>query len=155
MNICFFVDGSFDSFASSFNKEGHNVIINKFSKDSDVIVSESYFYQYEILRNLKHIKKNKIKLINFILDVPPWRLQKSLDYRSILSYIKQLNYHNSHRSALLYNILNNQLNQIKKTRIGKFNKQLLDKIMNTYYSNYISYQKNYRNFLRIHSKNHT
>ncbi|NVM34377.1 MAG: glycosyltransferase [Candidatus Lokiarchaeota archaeon] len=148
MKLCFFVDDSFAPFALSFNKEGHDVIINKFSIDSDVIISESYFYMYEILRNLKQIKKNNIKIINFILDIPPWRLKKSLDIYSLVKYIKQLNYHYSHRAPNIYNILNDYLKNMKKTRAGKINKQLINKIFNTYYNNYINYQKNYRSFLK-------
>ncbi|MFX1570562.1 MAG: glycosyltransferase [Promethearchaeota archaeon] len=148
MKLCFFVDGSFDAFALSFKKEGHDVIINKFSVDADAIITESYFYMYEILRNLKQIKKNNIRLINFVLDIPSWRLNKPLDIYSLANYVNQLNYHVTHRNPHLYNILHDYLTKNKKTRLGKINKQLINKIFNTSYKNYINYQKLYRSFLK-------
>ncbi|MFX1239727.1 MAG: glycosyltransferase [Promethearchaeota archaeon] len=141
----------------------HNVLLNHFSTDVDVVICESVSHMYKVLKVWKLIKKNNIKVVNIILDIPPHHLTNQYKYNKPWWYGKQLLYH-----LIYYHIHNN--NQIKKIfdifkkfiykkreannqkkGIGKNNKSnslsLYSKInLNPY--NKITYYKNYRNFLK-------
>ena len=101
MNICLY--GSFftSPVVKSFEQDGHSVIYNKFSKDLDVIISQSINYMYPLQRLMKKIKKHKIKLITITPDIPPWRIFKNYLNNSFMEYSRQELYNLTHKNQNL------------------------------------------------------
>ncbi len=85
-------------------EDGHEVVINKFHPNLDLIIVENRYQMYEIYRYLKIIKKNKIKLINFINDIPFLYFQKGSELNSVKNLFRQFFYHHIHKNSFFYNI---------------------------------------------------
>jgi len=148
MNICLF--GSFFTIpvVKSLEQDGHSVIYNKFSKDLDLIISQSINYYYPLQRILKKIKENKIKLITITPDIPPWRIFNNYYYNSYMNYFRQELYHLTHKNQYLYNIVNKKSEISFKIPILQNLTRFKNKVLNTNLSNNIYYTKNYRTFLK-------
>ena len=60
MNICIFWHPTFKGVSNYLKKEGtHKIIMNQFSKDADIIITEFYSYMDVIFEHFKYIKKKK------------------------------------------------------------------------------------------------
>lgn len=148
MKICLY--GSFftSPVVKSLEQDGHSVIYNKFSKDLDVIISQSINYMYPLQRLMKRIKKHKIKLITITPDIPPWRIFNNYPNNSFMEYSRQELYHLTHKNQNLFNIINSINDFSFKTPIFHYISQYNNKIFNTNIANKIFYINNYRAFLK-------
>ena len=148
MKICLY--GSFftSPVVKSLEQDGHSVIYNKFSKDLDVIISQSINYMYPLQRLMKRIKKHKIKLITITPDIPPWRIFNNYSNNSFMEYSRQELYHLTHKNQNLYDIVNRINDFSFKTPIFHYISQYNNKIFNTNIANKIFYINNYRAFLK-------
>ena len=116
-----------------------------FSKDLDILITGSHFYMYDVLKYMKKIKDNNIKLVNIILDIPPWRLEQNYFLNTPLRLLKQYAYDLYYKFKYKMDIANlmnrsdylsNILSSIEKRVLGQ------------YLKNRIFYQYNYRTFLK-------
>ena len=128
-------------------KDGHSVLFNTFSPDIDICIVENRYNLYEWSRSLKVIKKNKIKLINFINDIPFILFQKGSKANSMTKNIQQFLYNNTNRHKLIYEYVNEY---IKNRNKSPRNNSIIDFINN--YVNIINrnrqfFQINYRRYL--------
>ncbi len=148
MKICLY--GSFftSPVVKSLEQDGHSVIFNNFSKDLDVIISQSINYMYPLQRLMKRIKKNKIKLITITPDIPPWRIFENYSDNSFIEYFRQELYHITHKNQILCELVNSINDFSFKTPIFNNISQFNNKIFNTIISNKIYYTNNYRAFLK-------
>ena len=147
LKICFFGSFFILPLMKEFEKNGHTIIYNQFSKDADIILVESHSRMYKIYPILKKIKKHKIKIVNFLLDIPPWRLSLNDNQNHISRLIIQYLYHFIHRNYYLDRILTlllQSLNKYKKTR--RF-VRIINFFLNTQYRNKTFYQVNFKKFL--------
>lgn len=134
-------------------EEGHLVLLNKFTNDIDVCILESRFYMYEIYRKLKIIRKNKIKLINSILDIPPFLLDKNHELNTYLKYIKQIFYNKFHKNPFLYQYTKKfKFNPLKNKYYNIF-AIFFQKYFNQIQRNRVFFLKNYRRFLKASTLN--
>lgn len=141
------------SVAESLERDGHTVFYNQFYPDIDVLLSDSISHMYDVYKNLKIIKNNKIKLINFILDIPPWRLDKNYSQNSILKNFRQNLYNITHKNQILSNIINTIKPNSGKSKIVNLFPEITTKIFNTYATNQTTYLKNYRKLLKYSDLN--
>ena len=132
----------------SLEQDGHRVIFNEFSKDLDVIISQSINYMYPLQRLMKRIKKHKIKLITITPDIPPWRIFNDYSNNSSMEYFRQELYHLTHKNQNLHDLVNIINDFPFKTPIFHDIAQLNNKIFNTNIANKIFYINNYRAFLK-------
>ena len=148
MKICLY--GSFftSPVVKSLEQDGHSVIFNNFSKDLDLIISQSINYMYPLQRLMKRIKKNKIKLITITPDIPPWRIFENYSDNSFMEYFRQELYHLTHKNQKLYELVNSINDFSFKIPIFNYISQFNNKIFNTMISNKIYYTNNYRAFLK-------
>ena len=149
MNISLYGNYYFSYSKKYLEEDGHLVYLNHLSKDTDVCIVESRFFMYEIYKKLNFIKKRKIKLINSVLDIPPWVLQKQFPQNKKLKYLKQVLYNQAHKNQYFTNYIES-LNQNKKKN-KKMSDLLKSKILeyfNSHYGNRIYFQKNYKTFLK-------
>ncbi len=148
MKVSIYGQYYFPYISELLKREGHEVLLNDFSSDIDVCIVESRFDLYEIYRKLKIIKKNNIKLINSILDIPPWILDKNYFLNTYLKYIKQILYNKFHKSLFLYNYIEKFRYDPRKNRYYN----LFAEIIRTYFKqiqrNRVFFLKNYRMFLK-------
>lgn len=155
MNICVF--GGHSHFLKpiifSLKRKGHYILFNQFNKNVDVVIVQSHTYMYEIYKVLKKIKKNKIKLINIILDIPPWRLEHDFYQNSISKYLRQTFYNISHKFQFINRNINTFFPIAKKNNNCYSNSEIIDKIINTEFRNRIFYQINYKKFLKFSDLN--
>ena len=105
MKISFFGAGLISHIIDSMAKDGHMILYNKFSTDVDVVLIQSHSYIYDIYKKLKLLKKNNIKLVNLVLDIPPWRLEKSFPSNNFMSSIRQCMFNYSQKNQILDNII--------------------------------------------------
>jgi len=129
-------------------KNGHTIFYNQFSKDADIILAESHSRMYDIYPILKKIKKHKIKLVNFLLDIPPWRLSVEDNQNYITKLIIQYLYHIVHKHYSLDRILTYLLQILNKHEITRKIFRIINFFLNTQYRNKIFYQVNYRKLLK-------
>jgi glycosyltransferase involved in cell wall biosynthesis len=148
MNISIYGGSLLRYHAKALEKDGHQIFFNKFSSDAEVVICQSHSYIYEVYKILKRLRKNKVKLINLILDIPPWRLEKNFIQNSLFKNIRQNLFHFSHKHTLVNNRILPQIFRIEKGGILKRSNLLLDKIFNKPFRNKVFYQVNYRNFLK-------
>ena len=102
LKICFYGSFFILPIMKELEKSGHTILYNQFSKDADIVLAESHSNMYEIYQILKKIKKNNIKLVNIILDIPPWRLSFKDEQNSITKLIIQYFYHIIHKSSFIF-----------------------------------------------------
>ncbi len=133
---------------TALENDGHVVLINYFSPDIDVCIVESRFFVYQIYKILKIIKKNKIKLINSILDIPLWTLQKSYIHSTNKDYAKQFLYNNFHKSRFLSRSIDYLKPNPEKSKIYNFFFNYFQAYFNSFRTNKLYFLKNYRNFLK-------
>jgi len=148
LKICFY--GSFFGLPiiKELEKNGHTILYNQFSKDVDIILAESHSNMYEIYQILKKIKKYKIKLVNLILDIPPWRLSVDYNQNDITKLIRQFFYHIVHKHFSLDRILAHFIQILNKYKITRKFVRILDFFLNTSFQNKIFYQVNYNKLLK-------
>ncbi|MHA1293750.1 MAG: glycosyltransferase [Promethearchaeota archaeon] len=166
MNLSIFGRNFLTLIGKALEKDGFHVLFNKFSLDTDIVITQSILDMYKIYRILKLIKKNKIKLINFILDIPAYRLEKPYGPRSLYKtnkqplfddqrahnsiplYIKQYLYHYAHKSPFLFNKINHISSKSNNGEYYRNLAKISNYLFNFNYNNRITYQKNYRNYLK-------
>lgn len=148
MNIGFFGGNFLKPLMNSLKKDGHHVKFNRFSNNTEIIISESHFYTYDIYKILKKIKKNKIPLINIILDIPPWRLQQQFKLNKLIYQIQQYLYHFKNRYSIPNRLFGYFKDKEKKDFITRLCLKIDNKFPNNFYLNRIFYQINYRNLLK-------
>jgi len=148
LKICFY--GAYFGLPvmKELEKSGHIILYNQFSKDADIILAESHSRMYEIYPILKKIKKHKIKLVNFLLDIPPWRLSLKDNQNHIIKLILQYLYHVVHKHCSLDRILTYVLQIFNKHKITRELFRIINFFLNTSYQNKIFYQVNYKNLLK-------
>ncbi|MFX1388583.1 MAG: glycosyltransferase [Promethearchaeota archaeon] len=148
MNISFYGGNLLKHLFKSLEDDGHHILFNQFSTNVDLVICQSHTYIYDVYKNLNKIKRHKIKLINVILDVPLWRLEKSFNLNSISRLARQTIYNGYHK----YNFINKRANFLFSQQKGARNKyypiNLFNRIVNTQFRNKVFYQLNYRNFLK-------
>ena len=151
----------------ALEKDGHYVLFNDFSSDIELIIIQSIKQMYKIYRLLKKIRHNNIKIINFVLDIPPYRLEKRKGAKSLIrtpnqllfddqranntlfKYFHQILFHIGAKYLLLSKILGGlYLDSMKGSGISRFFSKFILKIFNKLYINKMSYQVFYRNFLK-------
>ncbi|KKN29821.1 hypothetical protein LCGC14_0840260 [marine sediment metagenome] len=148
LKICFY--GSHFGFPimKELEKKGHIILYNQFSKDADIILSESHSRMYEIYQILKKIKKNKIKLVNFLLDVPPWRLSIKDSQNHISKLFIQYFYHIIHKHYSLNRMMTHFLQIYNRYKITRKIFRIVIFFLNTRIQNKIFYQINYKKLLK-------
>ena len=130
---------------------GYTVIYNQFSKDTDIVIVESRDRMYDIYPILKEIKKYNIKLVNFLIDVPPWYLTVRDNQKYSYFLMKlffQYFYHIIHRYYILNIFLNYTLQIFNKYKITQKLNRIINFSLNTKYQNKIHFQVNYKSFLK-------
>ena len=148
LKICFY--GSFFvlPIMKELEKSGHTILYNQFSKDADIILAESHSNMYEIYQILKKIKKNNIKLVNIILDIPPWRLSFEDAQNSIIKLIIQSFYHFVHKNYFLDRILTSFLHTLNSSKVKRKFFRIISFFLKTSYQNKVFYQFNYKKLLK-------
>jgi len=132
----------------AFEEEGHNVLYNRYSEDVDVVIVQSLKYIYPVYRKLKSIKKNKIKLINFVLDVPPWRFEDNFHQNSLKNYIKTRSFDIVNKNQFFYDKISHFKPNDKKGKIYNFSSSSAQQTFNENLHNKFTYYVNYRKFLK-------
>lgn len=153
MKICAYSDKTFEPIFQSLSKDGYEIVLNRFSPDADLVISHRIINAYKIYRNLKIIKKNKIKIINFVLDVPPWRLDTNYSENTLSKYFRQFVYNIIHKRRYLHDRVNYFTPNQNKSKIFNLISKYVKKFLNTYTENRIMYLKNYRKFLKYSDLN--
>ncbi|MBN1213825.1 MAG: glycosyltransferase [Candidatus Lokiarchaeota archaeon] len=148
MNITLFGTIFITPFVKSLEKAGHNVSFNIFNKDSDILISDGHFHVYKILRIMKEIKKNKIKLVNVLLDIPPWRLDNEYKGNTFLRHNKQMIYHLLHSNKIIHKGIVSSIYKLEEKNYLQKLSNLEKILINTVQNNRTFYQYNYRNFLK-------
>ena len=128
-------------------KDGHTVILNNFSTDVDVCIAENIMYMYDVYINLKKIKKNKIKLINIIADIPLFELQKDYLENTFVKDMKQNLFNMTHRNQFLLNFVNYYKPSPKKGKIFNSFSARVQNYLNFRVRNAFYHQRNYRRYL--------
>ncbi len=128
--------------------DGHSVLFDTFSPDIDICIIENRYFLYEWSRLLKVIKRNKIKLINIITDIPFGHFQKGSETNSITKNIQQFlfNYTNKHR--LYYEYVNKYIKNRKISINNNFVIEFINNYVNIYFGNRQFFQINYRKYLK-------
>jgi len=148
LKICFYGSHFGLPIMKELEKKGHTIFYNQFSKEADIVLAESHSRMYEIYPILKSIKRHKIKLVNFLLDVPPWRLSVDNNQNHIVKLIIQYFYHIVHKNYYLNRILTLLLQIPHKHKITRNLFRIINFFLNNNYQNKIFYQVNYKNFLK-------
>ena len=129
-------------------KDGHSVLFNKFSPDIDICIVENRYNLYEWDRLLKVIKKNKIKLINFINDIPFMIFQKGSENNSITKNLQQFFFNYTNRHRLLYEYVNKYIKYRSISLNNNFIIEFINKYINEKGGNRQFFQINYRRYLK-------
>lgn len=153
MKISVFGDSFLIYVGKEFERDGHTVFINQFSPDIDLLITNGISKMYIVYRHLKIIKKNGIKFINFILDVPPWRLEQKHSANSIFNKFRQYLYHFTHKNQLLYDRVNYFKPNNRKNIFFNLFSRFVQRFFNQYVKNQITYLKNYRKLLTFSDLN--
>ena len=148
LKICFYGSHFGLPIMKELEKKGHTIFYNQFSKEADIVLAESHSRMYEIYPILKSIKKKKIKLVNFLLDIPPWRLSIKSNQNRIIKLFIQYFYHIAHKHYSLNRVLAHLLQIPNKHKIARKLFQILNFFLNNNYQNKIFYQVNYKKFLK-------
>lgn len=137
----------------SLEKDGHKIIYNRFSVNLDLIISESYLSMYKIFKILKKIQKYKIKFINIIFDIPPWRLLRTYKENSIFCCLQQFLYHFSHRNQVLRKLIHERILNEKIFPTKNMILRLINHFFNICHRNQRFYQIDYRKYLNYSDLN--
>ena len=129
-------------------KDGHSVLFNTFSPDIDVCIIENRYNLYGWYRSLKIIKKNNIKLINFINDIPLIYFQKKIETNSIIKNIQQFLYNYTNRHRIIYEYVNKYINNRKNTIKNNVLIEFINNYINNFRRNRQFFQINYRRYLK-------
>lgn len=148
LKICFYGAYFVLPIMKELEKSGHTILYNQFSKDADIVLVESHSNMYEIYRILKKIKKFKVKLVNLLLDIPPWRLSIKGNQNYIIKLFLEYFYHIIHKHYSLDRILMFLLQILNKHKITRTFFRVINFSLNTHHYNKIFYQVNYKNFLK-------
>ena len=128
--------------------DGHTVLFNTFSPDIDICIVENRYYLYDWYRSLKLIKKNKIKLINFINDIPFMYFQKGSEINSLTKNAQQFLFNNTNKHRLFYEYVNKYVKNRKKSLRNNLIFEFINKYINVYMGNRQFFQMNYRKYLK-------
>jgi len=153
MKISIFGQYYFPYITELLKEEGHVVLLNNFAPDIDVCILESRFYMYEIYRKLKIIRKHNIKLINSILDIPPWLIDKNHELNTYLRYIKQVLYNQFHKNPSLYHYTEKFRYDPMKNKYYNLFTRNFQSYFNRIQRNRVFFLKNYRRFLKCSNLN--
>lgn len=148
MNLSFYGWYFLPFIKKNFENNGHSVILNKFSSDVDVCICENIMHMYDIYIHLKKIKKNKIKFINIVADIPLHQLQKDFEGNTPIKDLKQCLFNISHKNKFLLDKVNYYKPNPKKSRISNFFSANIQNYLNSRYRNAFYHQINYRKFLK-------
>jgi len=153
MKISIYGQYYFPYITELLKEEGHEVILNTFATDIDVCILESRFNMYEIYRKLKIMRKNNIKLINSVLDIPPWLIDKNHELNTYLKYFKQVLYNQFHKNPFLYRYTEKfRFDPIKNKYYNLF-AAIFQSYFNQIQRNRVFFLKNYRRFLKYSNLN--
>ena len=119
LKICFYGSHFGLPIMKELEKNGHTILYNQFSKDADIVLAESHSRMYNIYPILKKIKKHKIKLVNFLLDIPPWRLSVKDNQNHIPKLFRQYFYHIVHKHYYLDRIMTQFLQMLTKYKMTR------------------------------------
>ncbi len=133
--------------AKELEKKGCIIFFNRFSKDVDIILVQSNCH-YKIYKYIKKIKKRKIKIVNIILDIPIFRLQKNFPENNFLRCIQQILHNFVNKKLFWYKIVYNLKFEEEKNIFHKYLSLIIKLLFKTRYINRIYYQINYRNYLK-------
>ncbi len=148
MKICIYGRHNFlRPLIKTLEMEGIQIYHNKFSEDADLVITFGGFI-YKIYKNLKFIKKKRIKLINVIYEIPVWHLQYNHLDNSWIKSLKQYLFHCSHRYSMLSKILSKILTITRTSTRFEFISELLNNYFNSLYYNRVYYQFCYKNYLK-------
>jgi len=148
MKICIFAFNYFmDHIIKSLEKDGHIVFYLQFNKDADIILVQNHV-EYLIYGYLKRIKKNNIKLINIITDIPVWRLEKDYYENTLAKYFKQSCFNASQKNYFLRYILYHSIENSNRGKIHLLFSNLMNQYFNNLYYNRVQYQINYKRYLK-------
>jgi len=172
MIITAFVPYALNPLMKYLEKKGHSILYNEFNSEVDIIICGGISQIYKVLKIWKFIKKNKVKLVNIILDIPLWKLDNNYKYNKFWWYAKQDLYHfiyiqihkfqylkrilNKFKSIINRNNSNKKINNIRTNSVDFYGKPfgysnpisiLYFKINKDPY-NKISYYKHYRDLLK-------
>lgn len=128
-------------------RDGHYVIFNKFSSDVDVCICESIMYMYDVYIHLKKMKRNNIKLINIIADIPLFELQKDYWENTLIKDMKQNLFNMTHRNQFFLNRINYFKPNPSKSRIFNSISFRVQNYLNFRVRNAFYHQRNYRRYL--------
>ncbi len=129
-------------------KDGHTVLFNTFSPDIDICIVENRYNLYKWYRTLKEIKKNNIKLINFINDIPFMFFQKGSEINSLSKNIQQFLYNFTNKHKFTFEYANRYIKNRKNSLKNNFIIEFINKYINIYWGNRQFFQKNYRKYLK-------
>ncbi len=132
----------------NLENDGHSVLFDTFSPDIDVCIIENRYYLYEWSRILKVIKRNNIKLINVITDIPFGIFQKGSEINSTTKNIQQFLFNYTNRRPFIYENLNTYIKNRRNSLNNNFIIEFINKYINTYYGNRQFFQKDYRRYLK-------
>jgi glycosyltransferase involved in cell wall biosynthesis len=138
----------FEPLFRSLEADGHLIYRKEFHPDVDYVIAGGFEYMYHIYRNLKLIKKNKIKLIFYALDIPIWRIDRNSSPNLSLGFIKQRLNYLINKNKFLFEI-GNKIRPNPEN--GKIN-NLFSKMLQIFFGNYVinrsTYVVNYRQLLK-------
>lgn len=129
-------------------KGGHEVLFNTFTPSTDICIIENRYYLYDWYRALKIIKKNKIKLINIVNDIPFIYFQKGDYINSITKNIQQFLFDITNKNRLLYHYVNKYIESKKGEYKSNYYTELVNSYINTFVGNRQFFQINYRSYLK-------
>ncbi len=128
--------------------DGHSVLFDSFSPDIDICIIENRYYLYEWSRLLKVIKRNNIKLINIITDIPFGHFQKGTETNSLTKNIQQFLYNYTNRRQFIFERLNTYIKDRRNSLKNNFLIEFVNKYINVIGGNRQFFQINYRRFLK-------
>lgn len=140
----------------SLENDGHSVSFNKLAFDSDVVVAQDRRYMYKVYKNLKFIKKSNMKLINYILDIPPRyfgyyyesSVKEYMDKNSPKNIIRTILYDISNRNPILYKKIDKLTPNQKRGIFYNIVSNYFQKTFNKPIGHRVTLLKNYRSYLK-------
>lgn len=128
-------------------KDGHTVVLNDFSTNVDVCIVENIMYMYDAYINIKKMKRNNIKLINIIADIPLFELVEDYWENTFIKDMKQNLFNMTHRNQFLLDRVNYFIPKPNKSRIFNSFAVQVQNYLNYRVRNAFYHQRNYRRYL--------